>query len=60
MNQAINVWGPAFLVCFTVCLTVLIGVITNNNQRIDDLLGEFLSNQQTLRRCQQTDGRSTP
>jgi predicted nucleic acid-binding Zn-ribbon protein len=42
MNQAINVWGPAFLVCLTVCLTVLIGVITNN-KRIDDLRGEFLS-----------------
>jgi hypothetical protein len=32
MNSAINSWGPALLVCFT----VLIGILTNN-KRIDDL-----------------------
>ena len=40
MNSAVNLWGPALLVCLTVCLTVLIGIITNN-RRIDDLRGEF-------------------
>jgi hypothetical protein len=36
MNSAINLWGPALLVCFT----VLIGIVMNN-KRIDDLRSDF-------------------
>jgi len=36
MNSAINIWGPALLVCFT----VLIGILTNN-KRIDDLRSDL-------------------
>jgi hypothetical protein len=36
MNSAINIWGPALLVCFT----VLIGILTNN-KRIDDLWSDL-------------------
>ena len=36
MNSAVNLWGPALLVCFT----VLIGIVMNN-KRIDDLRSDF-------------------
>jgi hypothetical protein len=38
MNSAINLWGAALLVCFT----VLIGIVMNN-KRIDDLRSDFNS-----------------
>ena len=56
MNQAVNEWGPAVLVCFA----VLIGIVMNNrgidalnkrmdalemhlNKRIDDLRSEMIA-----------------
>ena len=36
MNSAVNLWGAALLVCFT----VLIGIVMNN-KRIDDLRSDF-------------------
>jgi hypothetical protein len=43
MNQAINQWGPAILVCFT----ILIGIVTNN-RRIDDLRSDLIARIEAL------------
>lgn len=52
VNQAINVWGPAIIVC----LTVVIGIVMNNrgidavNRRIDDLRSELTARIDDLRK----------